>query len=386
MHQENESLSIHAHLSRRQLLASGVSAGVAFASATRSANTIAATSKEPEKTATEIQLFGNAGFNFSGLTALGMAAYGLTEVGEVLTAVNAINAAGVSADSFTDNFLALADRLDRESASSANRATKAEKALRASQYYAQALFYVLGTAKPARELDIHLACQRNWESFIDAAQIPVEALTVEVEGARLPAWLFKPDRSDKKRPTVILTNGSDGQAVDLWSWGAAAALERGWNALIYNGPGQGGVLYEQKVPFTAQWEKVVTPIVDRLLQHPAVDPRRIAITGLSMGGNLVPRAAAFEHRLAAVVAEPGVVSPWAAFPATFRSIVTADKAATNLLWNHDVVPSVSKPGAGEFKYSLAKRYEPFGADVIRGCAQGFIANRYLDTISDHPAA
>lgn len=318
----------------------------------------------------KMQLFSDPSFNYAGLTALGMAAYGVTEVGEVLTVINAINAAGASKQSFTDQFLVLADRLAQESADSADRVTKADKALRASAYYAQALFYVLGTTQPAREIDVHRACQRAWQSFLASAPFPVETLMIPVDGAHLPAWLFRPDAANRKRPTVILTNGSDGQPVDPWSWGAAAALERGWNALIYNGPGQGGVLFEQKIPFTAQWEKVVTPIVDRLLGDPSVDPQRIAITGLSMGGNLVPRAAAFEHRLAAVVAEPGVVSPWAAFAADFRELITTDKGATNAMWNNEVVPSLSKPGAEEFKYLLAKRYEPFGADVLDAVRQG----------------
>ncbi len=243
-------------------------------------------------------------------------------------------------------------------------------ALRASQYYAQALFYVLGTARPGREIDIYRACRRNWEAFASHRQPAAETLSIPWGTESLPAWLFRPDAAPGKRPTVILTNGSDGQAVDLWSWGAAAALERGWNAVIYDGPGQGAMLFERKLPFTPEWETVVTSIVDQLVRHPAVDGGRIALTGLSMGGNLVARAAAFEHRLAAVVAEPGVTSPWLGFPAGFRKIVTGDRNATNQIWNSGVVPTLEKPEAAEARFLLAKRYEPFGADVIDAVREG----------------
>jgi fermentation-respiration switch protein FrsA (DUF1100 family) len=58
---------------------------------------------------------------------------------------------------------------------------------------------------------------------------------------------------------------------------------------------------------------VITPVVDAMLRHREVDPKRIALIGVSMGGYWVPRALAFEHRIAAGVADPGVwdvSEPW----------------------------------------------------------------------------
>lgn len=39
-------------------------------------------------------------------------------------------------------------------------------------------------------------------------------------------------------------------------------------------------------------------------------PDRIAITGCSMYAEAVVRATAFEHRLAAVIPDPGVMNAW----------------------------------------------------------------------------
>ena len=58
-----------------------------------------------------IQLFGDESLNYSALDALGAADYGVTDVGEVLTAVAAINAAGQSLQAYTDTFLRSGDRL-----------------------------------------------------------------------------------------------------------------------------------------------------------------------------------------------------------------------------------------------------------------------------------
>ncbi|MFF4535437.1 hypothetical protein [Streptomyces aureus] len=47
-----------------------------------------------------MQLFTDPGLNFNALLALGSAGFGASEVGEVLTAVNAINAAGANEQTY----------------------------------------------------------------------------------------------------------------------------------------------------------------------------------------------------------------------------------------------------------------------------------------------
>src|SRR3569833_200216 len=87
-----------------------------------------------------------------------------------------------------------------------------------------------------------------------------------------------------------------------------AALERGYNVITYEGPGQPSVVRYQRRGFIAEWETVVTPVVDYLFTRPEVDTSRIALLGYSMGGFLAVRAAASEHRLAAVMAADAVYS------------------------------------------------------------------------------
>lgn len=61
----------------------------------------------------------------------------------------------------------------------------------------------------------------------------------------MPGWLMKPDASNTPRPTIVVNNGSDAQNFDVYAFGGAAAVERGWNALIFEGPGQGSMLFER---------------------------------------------------------------------------------------------------------------------------------------------
>src|SRR5215471_18993514 len=65
-------------------------------------------------------------------------------------------------------------------------------------------------------------------------------------------------------------------------------------------------LHRGGLVFRPDWEKVVSCAVDFALTQPDVDPHKIVLMGVSMGGVLAPRAAAFEPRLAALVANDGI--------------------------------------------------------------------------------
>src|SRR6202042_3976527 len=93
----------------------------------------------------------------------------------------------------------------------------------------------------------------------------------------------------------------------LFHSGAAEALARGWNVFVFDGPGQQSMLFERDVPFRYDWEAVLTPVIDALVERPDVDPSALTGYGVSQGGYWITRAVAFEHRLVAAVADPGVV-------------------------------------------------------------------------------
>ncbi|MGI5447258.1 alpha/beta hydrolase family protein [Streptomyces sp. CA-243310] len=362
---------------RRALLVAGAGAGAALAAGCApggergapAATVSGSPSPRPaaDPTPGAMTLFKDPAYNFNGLLALGAAGAGASEVGEVLTAVNAINQAGLSAQTYVDTFRKLGDKLLKPPPGApADDQTKRFRALRAAQYYGQALFFVLGSKDPGLEEQLYKSGRGAWDAFCDRCEpAPVKA-SVPYGTTPLPVWFFRPDESNAPRPTVILTNGSDGQNVDMWTYGVPAALERGWNALVYDGPGQGQLLFVDRVVFTPTWEKVVTPLVDWLSARADVDPGKIALTGLSMAGDLAPRAAAFEHRIAALVAMPGCVEPWLGFPPEIREILTPDKAETNDIWNKKVVPELPPDAAAVMK----KRFEPFSIPAMLEARQG----------------
>jgi alpha-beta hydrolase superfamily lysophospholipase len=184
--------------------------------------------------------------------------------------------------------------------------TAREALLRASNYHRSAEFFLHGKPKDARIMASWRASRRTFRQAAKLLDHPIEPVSIPYgPKKRLPGYLLKPDDSGKPRKTLLLQTGFDGTGEELYLDVGWYAVKRGYNVLIFEGPGQGGALREGHLYFRPDWERVVTPVVDYTLTRPCLDPNRLALMGLSMGGYLAPRAAAFEHRLAALVANPG---------------------------------------------------------------------------------
>jgi hypothetical protein len=181
-----------------------------------------------------------------------------------------------------------------------------EAYLWAADYFHAATRSLDGTTNPGRMLPAWKEYAACWSAAASLFDPPVERLEIPYEGAALTGWFFRADVSRKPKPVVIINNGADGLENRMYILGGAGALARGYNCLIFNGPGQGDSLWERKLYFRPDWESVIVPVVDAMLQRPEVDPKRIALIGVSQGGFWVPRALAFERRIAAGVADPGV--------------------------------------------------------------------------------
>lgn len=253
------------------------------------------------------RFYDDEGMNLAVLLSLGFAYANLADVGETLATIERIPEG--DGEAWITEWSALADRLAssaEDALRAGHRVTARSQFLRASTYYDHASAMSPGSKDPSRYTGLwehHRAC---WDRAADLFDTPVERVEIPYEGTTLAGYLFRPHGSGP-RPTVVLNNGSDGPVSSQWSFGGRAAVQRGWNAITFDGPGQGAALHRQGLYFRHDWEKVVTPVVDFLVQRDDVLDDRIALQGISQAGYWGPRAAAFEHRLAALVADPGVL-------------------------------------------------------------------------------
>lgn len=252
----------------------------------------------------------NDQFNYEILLALGSAWRQGADVGEVLATASA-TADGDGGTWFT-TWTALARRVREQagrSAAEGHTVSARDAYLRAAGYFGTALVAVDASADPeARLREVFPEHRDCFDRFLQAWDPPSERVSIPYEGGSLPGYLVDPPGGSEPLPTLIVNNGSDGPISVAWTLIGAPAVARGYRALLFDGPGQQSMLFERGVTFRPDWEKVITPVVDFLLARADVDPRRIALAGISQAGYWVPRALAFEHRITAAVADPGVVS------------------------------------------------------------------------------
>lgn len=246
-------------------------------------------------------------FEFEFVRTMGQTSYGGAEIGECLaTAARIIEG---DYDSWHAEWYDTARWVFDQSAAAeaAHPVSARDGYLRAANYFRTAEFFLHGTPQDPRIVE---TSRLSVESFERAARLhepAIEKVRIPYEGGFLPGYFYRgAGEASGPRPTVVIHNGFDGTGEEIYSFGGRAGQERGYNILAFEGPGQGQVIREQGLPFRPDWENVVTPVVDYLATRDDVDTDRIALIGVSMGGVLAPRAAAFEKRLAAVVAWDGV--------------------------------------------------------------------------------
>jgi hypothetical protein len=268
-------------------------------------------------------------FNFETQLALGGVYSGGGDVGELLATIDRIRDG--DADSWCEHWIATADRvaaIAEGCATNGHQISARAAYLRASTYYAVALSSVDGTTDPeALLLPTFRAHRRCFDAYVARLDPAAQKVEIPYAGTSLPGYLFRPDPGIRPSPTIVLNNGSDGPITSLWPPLGAGGVARGYNVLVFDGPGQQEMLFERNLPFRYDWEQVIGPVVDFLVARPDVDPARIALYGISQAGYWVPRALAFEHRVAAGIADPGVYDAfepwWAALPAPLRQCLDA---------------------------------------------------------------
>ena len=301
-------------------------------------------------------VFQDPTFSLQLLRVIGETYYKCADIGECLSTAYRIKEGDF--ESWHTEWLKTAKRIHgyADDCFSKGHLTSAKEAyLRASNYYRVSEFMLINP----EDSRIQTTWENSKECFAKAINLlPYDAEQIEIpyEKTTLPGHFYhykskEEEMSNNKNnndniekdnnssisklsscnsssyPTLIVHGGFDSTLEELYSSAAAPALDRGYNCLTFEGPGQGGVIRKQKIPFRYDWEKVVSPVIDYAIQKNddfAIDTKRIALMGISMGGYLAARAAAFDNRISACIFYNGVYDGYDATASSFpKPLLTA---------------------------------------------------------------
>ena len=174
---------------------------------------------------------------------------------------------------------------------------QAEKALaegrmmNAAFYYRAAEFFTLPQDPDKLAL---------YDRFIDLfyhrvfAGDQLERLAVPYESTFLPALRVPPGKTGPAG-TIVIHGGFDSFIEEFYSL-AVFFSNRGYEVILFEGPGQGAALKKSGLPLTHEWERPARAVLD---YFKLAD---VTWLGISMGGWLCFRAAALEPRIKRVIA------------------------------------------------------------------------------------
>ncbi len=117
---------------------------------------------------------------------------------------------------------------------------------------------------------------------------------IPFDGGYLPV-LRLPVINGKKKGILVAHGGYDSFIEELYPL-LDYFRDHGFEVIGFEGPGQGGCLRRYGLTMTPEWEKPVGALLD----HYGLS--NVTLLGVSLGGYLAPRAAAFDKRIDEVIA------------------------------------------------------------------------------------
>jgi dienelactone hydrolase len=188
-----------------------------------------------------------------------------------------------------------------EAAAAGNVQTASEAYIRAALFYHWASFlftHDAGQFRSALE-----AGDAAFAKAADGAEHPMEILDIPFEGTRLRGYFRYPRGASGRVPLIVLIPGADSNKEELYDHGAHI-LRRGVAVYCFDGPGHGLVSFDLKL--RREYEGPIAAVLDTLLERPDIDAGRVALGGISYGGQFALRGAAFDKRVKAAVS----ISSW----------------------------------------------------------------------------
>jgi len=161
--------------------------------------------------------------------------------------------------------------------------SKGKAFLRASRYYQAAEFFLHPT--DTRKLEVYEKSVDYFYQALSLLNISYQTKDIQFEDVTLRSVSFRTSKMCKG--TLLICSGFDGLLEELYFTNVKAALEEGYNCILFEGPGQSHVIRYMNKAFIPNWDRVVSHVLNAYKDE-MVSPK-IGV-GLSLGGLLMARA------------------------------------------------------------------------------------------------
>ncbi len=190
--------------------------------------------------------------------------------------------------------------LGREALAQGYKLTAGEHLVRAAMYYHFAKFVFVHDQAQMRAA--HMQAVECYKAALPFMRPVGERVAIPFEGKTLYGVLRHPLQRASRSPILIMAPGLDSTKEELHAY-EEPFLARGIAILAIDGPGQGEAEYE--IPICGDYERAARAVCDWIEKRSDLDPARIAMWGVSLGGYYAPRATAYEKRIKACIALSG---------------------------------------------------------------------------------
>ncbi len=214
---------------------------------------------------------------------MGYAVYHGAELDECLHLSQSVNFSN-----WFEKWSHLADKSYQSASSLLDPIGQKEAFLRASNYFRTAFVFLEDKDPRTRKM-----WKKSKEAF-EKAFPSLKRVGIPFEEIALPAYYFP---GNDNLPIIVDTGGSDTTLEELYFRTTAPATQRGFGALIFEGPGQGGLYLKYGIKLRHDWERVIASVVDYL-------ETKIVLRGSHLGGFLAARAATCERAISALILDP----------------------------------------------------------------------------------
>jgi dienelactone hydrolase len=191
------------------------------------------------------------------------------------------------------------EQLGRDALAAGRELSAGAHLAQAAVYYHFAKFLFVNDLGQMRAAHLKaVGCLNDALPYLDP---PGRRIEIPFDGAEMVGILREP-AGPGPHPVMIMIPGLDSTKEELRST-EELFLARGLATFSVDGPGQGEAEYQLAI--RGDWEVPGGAIIDHLAAVPSLDPDRVGVWGVSLGGYYAPRVASGDSRVKACIALAG---------------------------------------------------------------------------------